>query len=59
LFANDDLLFRRLLLVAVLLLEVTALSRGGTRFTEQIGVGSVPTERLARAANDLLNGEEG
>ena len=57
-YADDDLLFCRLLLVAVLLLELATLSRGGTRFRAQIDVGNVPTERPAGAANALLNGEE-
>jgi hypothetical protein len=52
------LFFCRLLNVAVLLLELTALSRGGTKFTAQDDMGGGPTERPAEAANALLNGQE-
>ena len=41
----DDLSFCRLLLVAVLLFELTALGRGGAKLGAQVSVGSVPNER--------------
>lgn len=51
-------IYCRLLLVTVLLLELKALSKGGTKLTAQIGVGSAQTERPADAASALLIGDE-
>jgi len=47
----------RLLLLTVLLLEITALSRDGTKFTAQIGAVIIPTERSPGAANALSSEE--
>ena len=47
----------RLLLMGAVLLELTALSRDGMKFTAQIGLESGQIEGSTRALNDISNVE--
>ena len=47
----------RLLLMGAVLLELTALSRDGMKFTAQIGIESGQTEGSTRASNNISNVE--
>ena len=58
LVADENFLLCGILIAAMLLLKFLALSRVRMRFTVQVGMRSMPTERLARAANAPLNDKE-